>query len=356
MKQIAHRSAAVAFVCLAIVLVLATPARAQHGDYPLGTAGILGAQQAPEGLYYSNVWSYYHASGSAFAQTGPLKCGKFDHVCASLNVGGSGSLDLFIDQNFFGWTTPLKILGANYGFFVDVPFAIADASGAASLEPILTLKRATIALASMQKSGGATKGSIGDIYFEPVNIGWHFKQLDAIVSSGVVMPSGPFNANARVNIGYGHWTGLFGLGGVGYFDAERTWSLSIYLHYELYGAQMGRPYNLGDAMPFEWGAGKSLNLSNDILKQLTIGAVGYAQWQITANQIDVHPSSAIGMAAVNRLESVRAQVYSAGPSITALTKFGLFAIRYYEEFDAHATPSGRQLMFTATIAGNPFSK
>ena len=62
------------------------------------------------------------------------------------------------------------------------------------------------------------------------------------------------------------------------------------------------------------------------------------------------------MAAVNKLENVSAHVYSAGPSMTALTKFGLFTVRYYEEFGAHATPSGRQLVFTATIAGNPLGK
>jgi hypothetical protein len=355
MKQVAYRSAA-AFTCLAIVLLLATPARAQHGDYVLGTVGLLGGQQAPEGLFYSNVWSYYHASGNAFAETGPLKCGPRDRVCLSLNLGGNGSLDLFVDQNFFGWTTPYKILGANYGFFVDVPFAIADASGAASIEPILSLRQGSFALPSAQRSGETTKGSIGDIYVEPINLGWHFQRLDAIVSAGFLAPSGPYNANARVNIGFGHWTGLFGLGGVAYADAERTWSLSIFSHYEMYGSQMGRSYTLGDALPFEWGAGKTINLGNDILKQLTVGAVGYAQWQLTDNQIDLNPTRKIDMAVVNRLENVSAHVYSAGPAITALTKYGLFTLRYYEEFGAHATPSGRQLMFSVAIAGNPFSK
>ncbi len=356
MKRILDNTAWSICLCLAIVLFLPTVARAQHGDYPLGTVGVLGAQQAPEGLYYSNVWSYYNASGSSFAESGPLKCGPRDRACLSLNLGGEGSLDLFIDQNIFGWTTPYKILGANYGFFVDIPFAIADASGSGSLEPILSLERATVVPPSTQASGGTTKGSIGDIYVEPINLGWHFKQLDAIVSAGFLAPSGPYNSNAKVNIGFGHWTGLFGLGGIVYADAARTWSLSIYSHYEMYGSQMGRNYTLGDAVPFEWGAGKTINLNNDILKQLTIGAVGYAQWQVTDNQIDVTPTSAVGRAAVDKLENVSAHVYSAGPSITALTKYGLFALRYYDEFGAHATPSGQTLAFSVTIAGNPFKK
>jgi len=36
--------------------------------------------------------------------------------------------DLFVDQNIFWLVTPHKVLGANYGFLIDVPFAIADAS------------------------------------------------------------------------------------------------------------------------------------------------------------------------------------------------------------------------------------
>ncbi|MFZ0889257.1 MAG: transporter [Candidatus Binataceae bacterium] len=336
--------------CLAFLLLFAKPAQAQHGDWLMGTNGLLSAQQAPEGIFYSDVWSYYHVSGSDFVATGPLKCSPHDMVCLSLNLGGSGSLDEFVDQNIIGWTSPYKVLGANYGLFVDVPFAIADARGTASLQPVLSLNRDSFALPSRQSSAGVTKGSIADIYVEPVNFGWHLRQLDAIVSSGFFAPSGPYRSDATVNIGDGHWTGVFGLGGTAYADADRTWSLSIYAHYLLYGSQMGRSYTLGDVVPFEWGAGKYLNLNNDIFKQLTLGAVGYAQWQVTNNQIDLTPKTKIAGSAINTLANTLSQIYSAGPAIYLLTKYGLFSVRYYEEFDAHATPSGRQLMFSLALA------
>jgi hypothetical protein len=334
---------------LAFLILYAVPARAQHGDWLLGTDGLLSGAQAPEGVYYSNIWSYYHASGSDFAETGPLKCGPLDRICLGLNLGGNGSLDLFVDQNVLVWTSPYKILGANYGLLVDVPFAIADASGAGSLEPVLSLNRGSLALPSAQISGGIIKGSIGDIYVEPINLGWHVPRLDVTVSSGFLAPSGPYNSNARVNIGYGHWTGVFGLGGVAYADTERTWSLSLYAHYVLYASQMGRNYTLGDDLPLEWGAGKSFNLSNDIFKQITIGAVGYAQWQVTNNEINLSPTTKIGKSALNTLEHASSRIYSAGPAVTLLTKYGLYSLRYYEEFGAHATPSGRQLMFSLVL-------
>jgi len=338
-----------ALVGFAMVFLLATPARAQHSAYLLGTLGLNGGSQTPEGIFYSNIWSWYHASGDAFAETGPLKCGPLDRVCLSLNLGGHGNLDLFVDQNIFGWTSPYKILGANYGLFVDVPFALADASGAATVEPVLTFERGTATGSGLQNSGGSTKGSIANIYLEPINLGWHFSHLDLTISSGVIMPSGPYNANAKLNIGTGNAAGMFGLGGVAYADAEHTWALSIYSHYLLYSSQIGRPYTLGDVVPLEWGAGKTVSLNNDIFKQLTVGAVGYAQWQVNDNQIDSTPSTKLGVAALNKLEGTRSQVYAAGPSINLLTKYGLFSLRYYDEFDAKATPSGRQLMFSVAL-------
>jgi len=349
MTSLPCKSVSAVLSLLACLILFATPAQAQHSDWLMGTDGLLSGQQAPQGIYYSNIWSYYHAAGSDFGEIGRLKCGPRDRVCLGLNLGGNGSLDLFVDQNAFIWTSPYKALGATYGFLVDVPFAIAHANGAGSIEPVLSLGAGSLALPSIQSSASATKGGITDMHVEPINLGWHFRQLDAIISSGFFAPAGPYNSNAKLNIGYGHWTGVFGVGGVAYADAERTWSLSIYTHYLLYGSQMGRNYTLGDVVPFEWGVGKSLNLSNGILKQVTLGAVGYAQWQVTNNQLDLNPTTRIATSAVNVLEHTSARVYSAGPAINLLTKYGLFSLRYYEEFGANATPSGRQLMFSLTL-------
>jgi hypothetical protein len=184
---------------------------------------------------------------------------------------------------------------------------------------------------------------------EPVNLGWHFTFFDATLSSGFFAPSGPYNSSAKLNIGFGHWTGVFGAGVVGYADEAHTWSLSMFAHYLLYASQMGRNYTLGDEVPFEWAAGKSIDLKNGIFKQLTLGAVGYAQWQAANNQINLTPVTAIGAAALSKLEHASEQVYAAGPGIALLTKYGLFSLRYYEEFDAQATPSGRQLMFSVSL-------
>jgi hypothetical protein len=267
---------------------------------------------------------------------------------------------MFVDQNIFWVVTPFKIpfIDATYGAFVDVPFAIADATGNASLQPVLTVagfRSSNTLLGSPRDSGGGvTKGSIADLFLEPVDLGWHFKQLDAIVSGSVIIPSGPYNSHATVNIGSGNAAGLLGLGGIFYPDAARTWSLSVYSHYEMYASQMGRPYTLGDEAILEWSVGKTFDLPSEIFKRFTIGPSGYAQWQTTDNQIEITPINSIESGTIRRLEEAQLRVYSAGPALELLTKYGMFDLRYYDEFGANATPSGQQLMFSVTLAGNPW--
>ena len=55
MISIEQRLLRVALSCLALLILFATPARAQHGDWLMGTDGLLSGQQAPQGMYYSNI-------------------------------------------------------------------------------------------------------------------------------------------------------------------------------------------------------------------------------------------------------------------------------------------------------------
>jgi hypothetical protein len=346
-----NRAATSLIVCCIVIgalLFLSSPARAQHGDWLLGTNSLMSASPPPPGLHFQNLFSYYHASGNGFVESG-FRCRPRGRVCLSANAAANGSLDSFVDFAAVSWTSTFTLVGAHFGFVVVVPFVLVDANAGASLEPILTFRRGSLALPAISRAGSTTKGSIANMYFEPVNLGWRFRHFDLVASSGFFAPTGAYNSDARVNVGFGHWTGVFGLGGVFYPDSERTWSLSIYAHYLLYGSQMGRDYTLGDAVPFEWGAGKTFNLPSSTLKQITLGAVGYAQWQVANNGINFTPTNRLQSRAVNALENLSSSVYAAGPGAVALTKYGLFSLRFYEEFGASATPSGQQLIFSVAF-------
>jgi len=123
---------------LGALVVLPAPSSAEHGDYLLGTLGLFGGAQAPEGIYYQNIFSYYNA-GNYRALTAS-RTRDFQTAAGDLGLTVTGNLDLrssltvYADQNIIGMTTPFKIpiLGATYGFSIDIPFVQVDGTGAAS--------------------------------------------------------------------------------------------------------------------------------------------------------------------------------------------------------------------------------
>jgi hypothetical protein len=44
-----------ALSCCALLILFAMPTRAEHGDWLMGTDGLLSGQQAPQGMYYSKI-------------------------------------------------------------------------------------------------------------------------------------------------------------------------------------------------------------------------------------------------------------------------------------------------------------
>jgi hypothetical protein len=218
------RSFAIAVGVVGMLMTWPEPACAQHGNYVLGTLGLLGGAQAPEGIYYQNIFSYYHSSNSAILEASRARdlivFGRQLGLTVNAAFNGKSSLDAYIDQNIIGMTTPFKIFGANYGFMIDIPFDRVRGTGDASLDVGADLKglfdRNFTAGGSVARSrSGTADFSIADIYVEPINLGWHFPQLDVLATIGFFAPAGEYSANRLINNGLGRWAEMFGLGAVG---------------------------------------------------------------------------------------------------------------------------------------------
>src|SRR5262245_55800853 len=129
---------ALALVVLGFLVGSPAVSSAQHGNYLLGTLGLLGGAQAPEGIYYQNIFSYYNASASDVLSGSRTRdfqlAARQLGLTVNANLKLEASLDLYVDQNIIGWTTPFKILGANYGMMIDIPFAEVHGTGAGSLD------------------------------------------------------------------------------------------------------------------------------------------------------------------------------------------------------------------------------
>jgi hypothetical protein len=130
----------VTLILVLLLAIISLPAMAQErGQYVPGTAGLNSGIQAPEGFTYANLFVWYPTTKFK-DQNGDTSALNFD-------------LDLVADFNLFAYTTKTKFLGASYGMAVGVPI----------LNTPLSLPNLGV---------GASPTGIGDIYFEPLNLGW----------------------------------------------------------------------------------------------------------------------------------------------------------------------------------------
>ena len=355
----AHAGARLVVVVTAAVLVAllapVAPALAQHGDYLLGTTGLLGASQPPEGIYYQNIFSYYNASGTLLDATRikqlQLLGRDVGNLVANLKVGAS--LDAYVDQNIIGMTTPFTLLGASYGFFADIAFDQVHGTGDASLDLGANLKglfdrqSAAASASATRNSSGTATFNIADMYIEPINLGWHFSQLDVYASFGFFAPSGDYSSTRAINNGLGRWAEAFGLGAVVYLDQAKSWSISALTHYLTHQSQEGSNTRVGDDLALEWGVGKTFRPAawQPWVAQLDVGVVGYGQWQVTDNTGSDIPIP---------LRGIRSNIFAVGPEIAATTKFGRFFARYEFEFGGQDSPRGQVFLFGLALLVDPF--
>jgi len=351
------RRLALVLCILAGVGALPGVSYAQHGDYLLGTLGLLGASQSPEGLYYQNIFSYYNTSGSAvFDASRTRSLELFGRQVLSLTLSANlklnASLDAYVDQNIIGLTTPFKLFGANYGFLVDVPFAQVTGSGTASLDVGGELRGIFDRDFTRSTTFNANRSStasfnIADMYVEPVNLGWHLARFDILASFGFLAPTGNYNSSQPINNGLGRWAEMIGLGAVAYLDEARSWSVSAMTHYLTHQGQQGVDVRVGDDFALEWGVGKTFRPASwaPWVVQLDTGVVGYAQWQVTDNRGSDIPLP---------LRGIKSNIFAVGPEIAATTKIGRFFARYEFEFGAQNAPEGQVFLFGWAALWDPF--
>jgi hypothetical protein len=208
---------------------------------------LLGGQQAPEGIYYQNVFSYYNASASRNAD--------FQGELLRKELKLHGSLDVYADQNIIGATTPFNILGASYGAMIDIPSAQVVGSGNASLDLATEHFDFSKSLAASRSSTATF--NLADMYVEAINLGWHFTQVDVEATFGFFAPTGSYDAKKLINNGLGRWAEMGGLGAVVYLDPGKSWSLSAMMRYLTHQSQQGSDVRVGDDVLLEWGVGKT---------------------------------------------------------------------------------------------------
>ena len=214
-------------------------------------------------------------------------------------------------------TTKWTLLGGNVGFKVAVIFS--NQSLSSTLVPI-----------SKSNSIG-----FGDMYFQPINLGWHTKRADYLVAYGFHAPTG--NGIRSLDM----WTSELIAGGTLYLDSAKKWSFSGNGTLELHSVKSNSDIAVGDIVTVKGGLGRTF-----LRGAASAGLVYVGQWKVSHDG---------GTDLPGLLPNSLNKAYGLGPeaSFPFFVKgkvAGFIGARYVWEFHNSSNFQGNNLALSLTLA------
>ncbi|HYV00533.1 MAG TPA: transporter [Pyrinomonadaceae bacterium] len=288
-----------------LLLIVSLPAIAQErGQYIPGTAGLNSGLQTPEGFTYANQFIWYPATKfkDQNGDTAPI---DFD-------------LDLLVDLNMLAYTSKAKFLGANYGMAVVVPIVNSPVS----------LPRL---------GAGINPTGIGDLYVEPINLGWKLKKADVKVAYGFVAPTGKFDETGSDTTTTDYWGHEITFASTIYLDKTKLTQFSFSTNWEFHQKQRHEDLKVGNNMTLEAGVGK-IFVKNQGKQLIQFGVIGYSEFQLTNDS---------GTAVPPLTANNKDRVFAIGPEFGVIlpTKKFNFLARVLPEFGARNRTQGVTVVF-----------
>ena len=271
---------------LAVALLMAPALRSEAGETSHYNPGIMNIRDfvVPEPGFYGVLYYYGYTTDQLNDRHG----NKINSV--TINPGPGPGVTLGVDVNVdlyalaptFIWVSDWKILGAKYAAYIAPSFANANVSAA---------------LSTQTGSGRGIDEShfgVGDLFVEPVWLGWGLTNWDFSLGYGFYAPVGQYDTEtvnlpvigaitvpANDNIGLGFWTHQL-QGAVAWYPwAHKATAVLAALTYEINGKKDGFDLTPGQNLTLNWGIGQYLPLKKDGALLLEVGPAGYDSWQIT---------------------------------------------------------------------------
>ena len=227
----------------------------------------------------------------------------------------TGNLDSTLFGGALSVVTSKKLLGANYGFMVALPWANNRVQGAADFD----------------SNPGA---GISDMYIQPISLGWNRARADVVAGYGLFLPTGRYEDGAANNTGLGQWGQEILIGSTVYLNDKRSVHAATAATFDFFSKKKASDTKTGNVMNLEGGVG------TDFLGGgLTTGLAYYGMFKLTDDQFDQR--------ALALLIQGKNRVWGLGPELTlALASkknkaiYGFVTVRYQWELGARTTTEG----------------
>lgn len=282
-----------------------------------GEFGMMAGTMAPPGLYAGGFGGFNWAD--------ELKTASGDSIPGP---------DL--SQEVFGalvmWVSDFKILGANYGALVGIPWS-----------------NTRVEFPHLDNQGGSTGIALTQLWVVPFSLGWHVKGPLPLAPGGADFtlhyafypPTGRYTPGAPNNTSLGMWCNEVSGRMTAFFDKDRNWHGSAALFYDINGQKEGLDWTTGNPLTLMGGFGRNFGATDSLFSGWA-GVAGYAQWQVTS-------TTGVDAPLVARLN--KTTIYGVGPELTALK--GALTVRYFWQFGGKFSVQG-QGMYVQLAMPLPF--
>lgn len=185
------------------------------------------------------------------------------------NTLGSPNFNMFFTGIGASIVTNIKIFNANWGATLILPFASNRIEG------------------NLVNTDAPFKYS--DTYIQPIQLGWHLKQVDIVAAYGLFIPTGKYELGGDGNSGLGMWSQELQAGTTLFFNKQKTFHFSTLLSYELHGDKKDTDIKTGDILSIEGGLGKTWykKSSGPIPIVINAGLVYYMQYKVSEDKIPI---------------------------------------------------------------------
>jgi hypothetical protein len=199
---------------------------------------------------------------------------------ATVNV--NVDVDLYALVPALIWVPDWNPFGLKFGALIAPTFANASLEAALS---VATNLGGTIEAGSF---------GVGDLFVQPVWVGWAPEHFDLAFAYGFYAPAGRYDTTTKLlpgggtievddsdNLGYGFWTQQLQASGAWYPWTNKATAVATALTYENHQDKKDFDLEPGDNLTLNWGISQFLPLTKDHELLVEVGPAGYDSWQIT---------------------------------------------------------------------------
>ncbi len=200
----------------------------------------------------------------------------------------------------------------------------------------VTVPVARVSLATEDPRASLDDFGFGDVYVQPLLLGWRPGKNNVVVGYAFYAPTGQVEPGGLGGVGDGQWTHEFSTGGTFYFDRGHRWKLSLLASYELHQQKTHVDITRGDNVQLQGGVGARL------ARIVDIGVAGYALWQVTDDRGSALPPVLAGARDVD---------YGLGPEldVTMPALRTKLIVRYTHDVAVRSRPLGQLVVFAVEV-------